>query len=59
VVVQAAGLPFEVRTSGGATLGRGREVAAPALGEGNRTIFGDMLGLARSDIALLERDGVI
>ena len=59
VVVPAAGLPFEVRTTGGAMLARGREVAAPALGEGNRTILADMLGLARTDIALLEREGVI
>ena len=44
LVIAAAGLPFELRTTGGATLERGGEVAAPALGEANRAMLGDTLG---------------
>lgn len=40
VVVPAPGLPFQMRTSAGATLERGRDVAAPALGEANADVFG-------------------
>lgn len=47
LVIPAAGLPFELRTSSGATLERGREVAAPALGEANGEVFGDHRGAGR------------
>jgi len=38
IVIPAAGLPFQLRTTGGATLQRGREVSAPALGEANAAV---------------------
>ena len=47
VVVPAPGLPFEMRTSTGATLPRGRDVAAPALGEADGDILGTMPGADR------------
>jgi hypothetical protein len=47
LVIPAAGLPFKLRTTGGATLERGREVAAPALGEANCDVFGDSRDLTR------------
>jgi crotonobetainyl-CoA:carnitine CoA-transferase CaiB-like acyl-CoA transferase len=47
LVIPAAGLPFKLRTTGGATLERGREVAAPALGEANCDVFGESRDLTR------------
>ncbi|HZQ62011.1 MAG TPA: CoA transferase [Casimicrobiaceae bacterium] len=59
LVIPAAGLPFKLRTSGGATLERGGEVKAPDLGEGNRDVFATRLGLDANRIEHLERQRVI
>jgi crotonobetainyl-CoA:carnitine CoA-transferase CaiB-like acyl-CoA transferase len=40
VAIPVAGLPFELRTTSGATLRRGGEVAAPVLGEANASVLG-------------------
>jgi len=59
LVIPVAGLPFQLRTTGGATLQRGGDVAAPARGEANRAVLGEKLGVARKAIDQLERQGVI
>jgi crotonobetainyl-CoA:carnitine CoA-transferase CaiB-like acyl-CoA transferase len=59
IVVPAPGLPFQIRTSSGEMLERGREVAAPDLGEANFDVFGTKLGMVRMDIEQLKEQGVI
>lgn len=59
VTIPVAGLPFELRTSGGATLHRGGEVSAPAPGEANGAVFGDTLAQGGQDRAHQTREGVI
>ncbi len=53
------GLPFALRTSGGAELPRARRVNAPTLGQANRHVFEERLGLTRGEVETLRQDGVI
>ena len=53
------GLPFALRTSAGATLARGREVRPPALGQANRAVFEERLGLTRGELEALRQQGVV
>jgi crotonobetainyl-CoA:carnitine CoA-transferase CaiB-like acyl-CoA transferase len=53
------GLPFALRTSTGATLTRARQVRAPALGQANRAVFEERLGLTRGELETLRQHGVV
>jgi crotonobetainyl-CoA:carnitine CoA-transferase CaiB-like acyl-CoA transferase len=54
-----AGLPFQMRTTGGGELPRAQVVRSPALGEANEEIFVERFGLSRQDLEQLRRHGVI
>jgi len=57
--VPLAGLPFQVRTTGGGELPRAQVVRAPALGEANEEVFVGRLGLSRQELEQLRRHRVI
>jgi benzylsuccinate CoA-transferase BbsE subunit len=53
------GLPFDLRTSGGKSLARARQVRAPALGEANADILERRLGVSRQALETLRLHGVV
>jgi benzylsuccinate CoA-transferase BbsE subunit len=53
------GLPFCLRTSSGAELPRGRDVASPRLGSANRAVFEERLGLSPAHMETLRQQGVV
>jgi crotonobetainyl-CoA:carnitine CoA-transferase CaiB-like acyl-CoA transferase len=53
------GLPFGLRTSSGAELPRGRDVASPRLGAANHTVFAGRLGLSPGELETLRQQGVV